>query len=58
VGEPAYDRIGVGYRLVRRPDPRIAAHADLESGTWDERYGELRTAPELDVGMRLLVAGG
>jgi hypothetical protein len=33
-----------------------ALRADLESGAWDERYGELRTAPELDVGMRLLAA--
>ena len=30
--------------------------ADLESGRWDERYGHLRTAPELDIGLRLLVA--
>jgi SAM-dependent methyltransferase len=33
-----------------------ALRADLESGAWDERYGELRTAPELDVGMRLIAA--
>jgi SAM-dependent methyltransferase len=31
-----------------------ALRADLASGAWDERYGELRTAAELDVGMRLL----
>lgn len=30
--------------------------ADLESGAWDERHGHLRDAPELDVGLRLLVA--
>jgi SAM-dependent methyltransferase len=29
---------------------------DLESGAWDRRYGELRTQPELDVGLRLVVA--
>jgi ubiquinone/menaquinone biosynthesis C-methylase UbiE len=29
---------------------------DLESGRWDERYGHLRTAPELDIGLRLLIA--
>jgi hypothetical protein len=33
-----------------------ALRADLESGTWDQRYGHLRTAPELDVGLRLVVA--
>ena len=30
--------------------------ADLESGRWDERYGHLRTQPELDVGLRLVAA--
>lgn len=30
--------------------------ADLESGRWDERNGHLRTAPELDVGLRLVTA--
>ena len=33
-----------------------ALRADLESGARDERYGELRAAAELDVGMRLLSA--
>jgi SAM-dependent methyltransferase len=33
-----------------------ALRADLESGAWDERHGDLRTAPELDVGLRLLTA--
>ncbi len=33
-----------------------ALRADLESGAWDERHGHLRTAPELDVGLRLIVA--
>jgi SAM-dependent methyltransferase len=38
-------------------EPGLAAlRADLESGAWDERHGELRTAPELDVGLRLLTA--
>jgi SAM-dependent methyltransferase len=31
--------------------------ADLESGAWEERYGELRRLPELDVGLRLLSWG-
>jgi SAM-dependent methyltransferase len=35
-----------------------ALRADLESGRWDERHGHLREeTPELDLGMRLLVAG-
>jgi SAM-dependent methyltransferase len=34
-----------------------ALRADLESGAWDERHGELRTQPELDVGLRLLSSG-
>jgi SAM-dependent methyltransferase len=29
--------------------------ADLESGRWDERNGHLRTAAELDVGLRLVM---
>jgi SAM-dependent methyltransferase len=33
-----------------------ALRADLESGAWDERHGDLRTTPELDVGLRLLAA--
>jgi hypothetical protein len=33
-----------------------ALRADLESGAWDERHGHLRTAAELDVGLRLIVA--
>ncbi|HYJ22288.1 MAG TPA: class I SAM-dependent methyltransferase [Solirubrobacterales bacterium] len=38
-------------------EPGLAAlEADLESGAWDERHGALRTAPELDVGLRLLSA--
>jgi SAM-dependent methyltransferase len=32
VREPAYDRIGVGYRRVRRPDPRIAARIEEALG--------------------------
>lgn len=31
--------------------------ADLESGEWDARHGELRALTELDVGYRLIVAG-
>jgi SAM-dependent methyltransferase len=40
VAEPALDRL-------RR---------DLESGEWDRRYGQLRSQPALDIGLRLVVA--
>jgi SAM-dependent methyltransferase len=32
VNEPAYDRMGIGYRQVRQPDPRIAAHIEAALG--------------------------
>ncbi len=32
-----------------------AVTADLRSGVWDDRHGELRRLEELDVGLRLLV---
>lgn len=35
-----------------RREGRERLAADLESGAWDERYGELREQPELDVGLR------
>jgi SAM-dependent methyltransferase len=43
-----------------RLDPAVEAEtvarlaADLESGAWDERHGELRRLPEFDAGLRLL----
>ena len=33
-----------------------ALRADLKSGAWEERHGHLRATPELDLGLRLLVA--
>ena len=33
-----------------------ALRADLESGTWDARHGHLRAEPELDVGLRVVIA--
>ena len=45
---PVYERIGHGYRSVRRPDPRIAAVIARAIGD---------AATELDVGYRLVVAG-
>jgi hypothetical protein len=32
-----------------------AVRADLASGAWDRRHGELRTRASFDAGMRLLV---
>lgn len=40
-----------------RPGSR-RLHADLRSGTWDARYGNLRQLGELDCGLRLIVATG
>ena len=41
------------------PPKEVAAgqerlRADLESGRWDERFGHLRTLPELDIGLRIV----
>lgn len=33
-----------------------ALQADLDSGEWDRRHGDLRTQPEMDLGHRLLIA--
>jgi SAM-dependent methyltransferase len=33
-----------------------ALEADLDNGRWDERHGQLREMPELDIGLRLVVA--
>ena len=30
--------------------------ADLESGAWDRRHGQLRSMSELDLGHRLMIA--
>jgi SAM-dependent methyltransferase len=40
VVDPALDRLG----------------RDLDSGEWDRRYGQLRTQPSLDIGLRLATA--
>jgi SAM-dependent methyltransferase len=37
---------------IERGQQRL--RADLESGRWDERFGYLRTLPELDIGLRLI----
>lgn len=40
--------------VIERGQERL--RADLESGSWDERHGHLRTLPELDIGLRLVCA--
>jgi SAM-dependent methyltransferase len=40
--------------LVQERMNRLAG--DLDSGAWDERYGHLRTTPEMDLGYRLVIA--
>jgi SAM-dependent methyltransferase len=47
-----WQSISEGARRAGRE--RLAA--DLDSGAWDERHGHLRKAPELDVGLRLMVS--
>jgi ubiquinone/menaquinone biosynthesis C-methylase UbiE len=37
---------------IERGQARL--RADLESGRWDERFGRLRTLPELDIGLRIV----
>jgi SAM-dependent methyltransferase len=43
----SHDEVAEGVTRLR---------ADLESGAWDRRYGQLRSLPELDLGHRVLVA--
>ncbi|MHB1468481.1 MAG: DJ-1/PfpI family protein [Solirubrobacteraceae bacterium] len=47
-----------GMRAERPADlaPTIGGRADLASGLWDERHGELRRQPTYEGGMRLIVA--
>jgi SAM-dependent methyltransferase len=45
------------FDLARRASFTEQLRADLESGAWDERHGDLRALDELDAGYRLLVAG-
>ena len=40
--------------IVERYERELGA--DLASGAWDERWGWMRTIPEFDVGMRLIIA--
>jgi len=45
---------GISEEARRKGRERLAA--DLESGTWERRYGHLRQKSELDVGLRLVVS--
>ena len=56
---PAVRRAQSAWRFVDdEAQERFVARlsADLESGVWDERFGALRTQPELESSMRILVA--
>lgn len=52
-----------GISAFALEDPHVVAAAvdrlaaDLASGEWDRRYGELRTLEALDLGYRLVIAG-
>jgi SAM-dependent methyltransferase len=51
-GTSTWDQVppAAGARALRQ------LRRDLASGTWDERYGHLRTTPAWDVGLRLIRA--
>jgi SAM-dependent methyltransferase len=57
--DPEVRRASSGWHRIDPEEAErglAALRADLESGAWDERHGHFRTAPELDVGLRLVVA--
>jgi SAM-dependent methyltransferase len=57
--DPEVRRGSSGWHLMPADEGERGLEAlrvDLESGRWDERHGRLRNAPELDVGLRLVVA--
>ncbi|HEX2096949.1 MAG TPA: class I SAM-dependent methyltransferase [Solirubrobacterales bacterium] len=56
--DPGVRRASSGWHRIEAEEAErglAALRADLESGAWDERYGYLRTTPELDIGLRLVV---
>ncbi|HEX9968048.1 MAG TPA: class I SAM-dependent methyltransferase [Solirubrobacterales bacterium] len=58
--DPNVRRASSGWHSVDPDEAErglTALRVDLESGAWDERWGYLREAPELDVGLRLVAAG-
>lgn len=57
--DPEVRRASSGWHQIEPGEMErglAALRADLESGAWDERYGHLRDAPELDIGLRLVTA--
>jgi SAM-dependent methyltransferase len=55
--DPAVRRAAsIWHRMPTEATERGLARlrSDLESGNWDEKYGHLRTLPELDIGLRLV----
>lgn len=59
VGDPAARAATSGFALLPQPvvDRVVNEVADdLATGTWDRRWGHLRTLTEYDAGLRLVVA--
>lgn len=57
--DPEVRRASSGWHRIGTEEAErglAALRADLESGAWDERHGYLRTARELDIGLRLVIA--
>jgi SAM-dependent methyltransferase len=57
--DPAVRRAQSAWSFVDEADQARFTErlsADLESGAWDERHGHLRTQPELEGSMRILIA--
>jgi SAM-dependent methyltransferase len=57
--DPEVRRASSGWHRIDAEEAErglSALQADLESGAWDARNGHLRTAPELDIGLRLVTA--
>ncbi len=55
--------VQAGMSTLSKLDQKVRAEgcarlaADLESGAWDAKYGELRTQESFDIGYRLVLAG-
>lgn len=54
VVQPMWVWQSISEEARRSGRKRLAS--DLKSGQWEERYGHLRSEPELDVGLRLITA--
>jgi len=53
-GRSGAQALPVWTRRVRRTRCRLAH--DLDAGAWDRTHGHIRSLPEIDVGLRLLIA--